>query len=150
MIGANDLKSVEKSYRIFVGLSLLVGLFAGACLMVSPEWILRLLDVLPDNLSALYDEIRLMLCVVAVGVTIEAVLCSTWGILVAGGDTKYAMATCLICFWIFVVLPIAALHHFNMLHHVQIVFGLIALNGFISWILLYRRYKSLKWCNKLV
>jgi MATE family multidrug resistance protein len=150
MIGANDLKSVEKSYRIFIGISLLVGFLAGACLIVSPEWILHLLDVLPDNLSALYDEIRIMFCVIAVSITLEAILCSTWGILVAGGDTKYAMMIYLICLWVFTVIPTAILHYFHMLHHVQLIFGFMSICCFVSWLLLHRRYKSLKWYNKLV
>ncbi|MDR0968437.1 MAG: MATE family efflux transporter [Holosporaceae bacterium] len=150
MIGRNDLKSVDKAYKTFIGISLFFGLFTGILLVGFPEWILGLLNLLPDNLTSLYDEILKIFVLITVSITIEAVVCSTWGILIGGGDAKYAMITYQICTWIILVAPITALYYWGMLRDVKIIFILYAATSFAAQIVLHFRLKSLKWYRKLV
>jgi MATE family multidrug resistance protein len=150
MIGRDDLQSIEKTRKIFIAISLFLGFMTAIPLVFFQEWILHLLDMAPDNFSALHQNIRVVFWLVTVVVTLETLMLSTWGILVAGGDTKYSTMVYQICLWLFTVLPVAVLYQLNALNSVPTVYALMVLWLVVTQFFMYKRYKSLKWYNRLV
>jgi Na+-driven multidrug efflux pump len=150
MIGRGDIESIEKTRKIFVVISILFGLITAIPLIVFPEWILGLLDILPDNISALYSDIKIVFYLVTATSVLETLLLATWGILMAGGDTKYSTAVYQICLWGLLVLPTSIIYYADRLTSVPLVYGFIIAWLIVTQFFLYRRYKSMKWYRKLV
>ncbi|MDR1590471.1 MAG: MATE family efflux transporter [Puniceicoccales bacterium] len=146
MIGRGDLESIEKIRKIFVIVSICFGGIIVIPLGLCPEWIFGLLTLSPD----LYAEVKIVCYWVALDVVLEALLLSTWGILLAGGDSKYAMFVHQISLWLLVVLPVGVLYYIHALRSVPIIFVLTALWLIVVQFFVYGRYKSLKWYRKLV
>jgi MATE family multidrug resistance protein len=150
MIGRGELESIEKVRKIFIAISIAFGGIIAIPLVLCPEWIFRALSLLPDDISSLYEDIRKTLSVVSVDVALETLLLSHWGILIAGGDSKYAAIVYQICLWACVVFPSLFLYYSNALTSVPLLFTLMAIWLVATQFFLYRRYKSLKWYNRLV
>jgi MATE family multidrug resistance protein len=150
MIGCRDLQSIEKTRKLFVKISLCFGLIIAIPLVLYPEWIIKLLNMASGDISKLYSEIKMCLILLALDVTIETLLYSIWGILIAGGDSKYATTVNQVCFWIIVSGPIVVLYCMESYVSVRHLYALVAGWLAINQVILYRRYKSLKWYNKLV
>jgi MATE family multidrug resistance protein len=149
MIGRQDLQAIKKTYRIFVAISLFCGVVISIPLVFFPECIFSLLSMLPDNLSVLYGDIKIVLCFVTVNVAFEMLMLSTWGVLIAGGDTKYAAIVYQICLWLLVVFPTVLLYVLDVLYYVPAVYAFMTMWVVAAQICMYRRYKSLKWYNRL-
>jgi MATE family multidrug resistance protein len=149
MIGRDDLQSIEKTRRVFVAISWFFGFMMAIPLVFFPEWILRLFDTLPDNCSLLYRDMKIVFYLITAVVTLETLVLSTWGILVAGGDTKYSAMIYQICLWVFTVLPVGVLYRLNVLNSVPLVYAMMVIWLLVTQFFMHRRYKSLKWYNKL-
>jgi hypothetical protein len=104
----------------------------------------------PEDISRLYAEIKVVLVLLAGNVAAETLLYSTWGILIAGGDSRYATIVDQICFLAIVVVPILVLHFIGAAILASLIYVLATLWLIVNQILLYMRYKSLKWHRKLV
>jgi MATE family multidrug resistance protein len=150
MIGREDFVSIEKTRKLFLTISIFFGLVIAMPLAIFPQWIMSLLDLMPDNISDLYSEIRIVLCLTTITITLETILLSCWGILIAGGDTKYAMTVYLMSLWICVVLPTTILYLLGSLNSAPVVGLFMVVDLIITQTFIYRRYKSMKWYNKLV
>jgi MATE family multidrug resistance protein len=150
MIGRGDLESIEKTRRIFIAISVVFGGIIAVPLILCPEWIFRALSLFPDNISSLYADIRTVCCIVAIDVSLETLMLSHWGILIAGGDSKYAAIVYQIFLWILFVFPSLALYYLNALTSIPLLFVFTGLWLIATQFFLYRRYKSLKWYKKLV
>jgi Na+-driven multidrug efflux pump len=150
MIGRGDLESIEKTRKVFVAISVIFGGIIAAPSVLCPEWILKILSLFPDNISSLYADIKIVFYLVTLDVVLETLLLSHWGILIAGGDSKYAAIVYQICLWIFVVFPTVILYYAQMLSSVPLLFVFMAAWLIATQFFLYRRYKSLKWYVKLV
>jgi MATE family multidrug resistance protein len=150
MIGRGDLVSIEKTRKIFVKISVFFGLTIAIPLALFPECILSMLNCLSDDISGLYSDIKLVTALVAVNVVFETLLLSTWGILTAGGDTKYATIAYQACIWMLVILPSVVLYCFDALNSVPIVYLFMMVWALTTWLVLHHRYRSMKWYNKLV
>jgi MATE family multidrug resistance protein len=150
MIGRRDLNSIEKVRKTFMKISLFFGAIFAVPLVVCPEWMIKLISMVPDDISRLYPEIKVGLALLSVNVTCETLLYSTWGILIAGGDSKYATLVDQMCFWAITCVPMLVLYYVWGYASVIVLYSLIVVWLTASQILLHRRYKSLKWYNKLV
>ncbi|MDR2794218.1 MAG: MATE family efflux transporter [Holosporaceae bacterium] len=150
MIGRGDLESIEKTRRIFVAISFIFGGIIAVPHVLCPEWIFIALELFPGNITHLYADMRAVFYLVALDVVLETLLLSHWGILIAGGDTKYAATIYQICLWVFVVLPTLILYYLKALTSMPLLFVLMGLWLIAAQFFLYKRYKSLKWYNKLV
>ena len=150
MIGRNDLQPVKETYKFFVIMSICLGCFIAIPLIFCSDWVLCALNLLSNDISVLYPQIKTALFFVSIAIVLETLFQSTFGVLLSGGDTKYGIFVDMFCLWIFVVVPTAALYFLHMLHSSQIVFIFMIIRSTISSSMLYRRYKSMKWYNKLV
>ncbi|MDR1362065.1 MAG: MATE family efflux transporter [Holosporaceae bacterium] len=149
MIGRGDLDSVEKIRRIFVSISIFFGAVVAVPLIMYPEWLFRVLSSFSGNISNLYEDIRQVLPLVALNVTLETLVYSQWGILTAGGDSKYAVISLQICQWVFVAFPTLLLYQLDAITHVQPIFLLIAISLTTTWLLIYRRYRGMQWLTDI-
>jgi MATE family multidrug resistance protein len=149
MIGRQDLPAIKKTYRFFVAMSIFCGAVISIPLVFFPECIFSLLSTLPGNLSILYGDIKIVLCLVTVNVAFETLMLSTWGVLIAGGDTKYAAIVYQICLWLLVVFPTMLLYLLDALYYVPTIYAFMTAWVVAAQICMYKRYKSLKWYNKL-
>ena len=150
MVGRKDLPSIEKTQKVFIYISLFIGFMIAIPLMGFPKCILNILDMLPDNISALYSDLKIALGLVSIAITIEFLMFSTWGILIAGGDSRYATIVYQLCLWILMILPIVLLYYLEKLTYVPIIYVFMIIRLIATQFFIYRRYKSLKWYNKLV
>jgi MATE family multidrug resistance protein len=150
MIGRRDLESIEKVRKTFVKVSFLFGAILAVPLVLCPEYMIKLISMVPEDISKLYPEIKIGLALLAVGITCETLLYSTLGILIAGGDSKYATIVGQVCFWTTVGIPMLALYYALGYASVIVLYALVAVWMVVCQIITYRRYKSLKWYNKLV
>ncbi|MDR3155924.1 MAG: hypothetical protein LBT90_02375 [Holosporaceae bacterium] len=57
MIGRSDLESIEKTRKIFGTISIVFGGIIAMPLAVWPEWIFWALNLFPDNVSLLHEDI---------------------------------------------------------------------------------------------
>ncbi|MDR0677606.1 MAG: MATE family efflux transporter [Holosporaceae bacterium] len=150
MIGRNDLKSIEKTRKIFVIISILFGGIVAVPMVIYPEGFFYLLSMLPDDISRLYSEIKIACYLVSLDVALETLTLAHWGILMAGGDTKYANIVYQICLWGITILPMTVLCYTNTLTSAMQAYFLITLTLGATLFFIYRRYKSGKWYKKLV
>jgi MATE family multidrug resistance protein len=150
MIGRGDLESIEKTRKLFVLLAILFGVIIAIPLVLCPEWIFNALQLFPHNMTHLYADMRIVFYLVALDVVLETLLLSHWGILIAGGDITYAAMVYQIYLWVFVVFPTIVLYHINGLTSMPLIFVLMGLWLITTQFFLYRRYKSLRWYNRLV
>ncbi|MDR3179834.1 MAG: MATE family efflux transporter [Holosporaceae bacterium] len=150
MIGRGDLESVEKTRKIFVAISVFFGGIMVLPLALYPLKILEILGSFFEDISALHSDIIKVFYIVVFDVVLETLLLSHWGILIAGGDSKYAAIAYQVCLWTFVIIPTILLYYANALTSVPFIFLLMGGWLITTQLLLYRRYKSMKWYNKLV
>jgi Na+-driven multidrug efflux pump len=150
MIGRGDLESIEKTRKIFVAISIVFGGIIAIPTFLCPELIFKMLSLFPDDISSLHATIRTVCCIVAIDVALETLLLSHWGILIAGGDSKYAAIVYQVFLWIFYVFPAIALYYSHTLTSIPLLFVLMGLWLIVTQFFIYRRYRSMKWYNKLV
>ena len=150
MIARRDLEAIRKTWKIFVMISIFFGLIITLPLTFCSDWIFKILSMLPDDISGLYSEIRIVLYIAAVDVCLENILLVMLGLLAAGGDTKYSIAVNQTCLWVLVMIPCWIMYCTHTLTSVPVIYGFIAVWPCVSFFFVYRRYKSLKWYNKLV
>ena len=150
MIGNGDIDSIKKTYRTFIFISIIAGAMISIPLVFFPKWILFALDMFPASLSELYDTIKIILIIVTVNITLEMILCATWGVLTAGGDTKYPAIVYQLFLCLLILLPLVILRYFNMLNSAITVNLFSVASTLGSTFFIYKRYKSLKWYKKLV
>jgi MATE family multidrug resistance protein len=150
MVGRQDLPSIRKTYRTFVIISVSFGFVVAIPLIIIPDVILSMFDMMKSNISGLYTEIKMNFYMITINITVETLLCVTWGVLMGGGDTRYATIVSQSLLWGVVVIPTLVLHCLHSLNSTIIVYVFITIWGSISTFFCYRRYRSLKWYKKLV
>jgi len=149
MIGRRDLPSIRKTYKFFVRMALMFSSLVAIPLIVFPEWTLKELDMVSHDFIKLHDQIRVVFLLVSINNFLETLMLMTWGVLNSGGDTRYPVIVNQVLIWTLVVAPIIIAYYMEMLDGTMVYkFCMIWLS--ISLFMFYRRYKSLKWYNKLV
>lgn len=150
MMGQNNLIGIKKTYKRFIIIALVFGALTAIPLLIFPEKMLGIIDMLHEDISPLYSEIKASLRWLTFGLIFEAMTYITWGILLSGGDTRYPMLVTQICLWGLIVIPTGILFYYKMLSSPAMIFGLISLWCLSTFLLIYKRYKSLKWYNRFV
>jgi MATE family multidrug resistance protein len=119
-------------------------------LLVSPRLLCGILGSLNEDIAHLYPMLSIIFKIQFICITIESQCAVLWGVLVSGGDTKYINIANMGCLWGFVVFPVALLYMFDMLHSAVLVHLLSICWLFSCLLLLYGRYKSLKWYKSII
>jgi Na+-driven multidrug efflux pump len=148
-IGQSNLAAIQKTFKKLVIITLILAFATMLPLLGAPKLIFLLLNTLKDDLSGLHPIMTVIFRLLFVNITLEALSCVVWGILLSGGDTKYQIIVYMTCLWGTVVLPVLILFVTGQLTSVVTVQSLSILSNVATLTLLYRRYKSLKWYKSL-
>lgn len=149
MIGRKDLISIRKTYKFFIYMGLFFSTLVAIPMIIFPNFILRIFDLINNDIMKLHNDIKIVFLLVSLNNILETLMLTTTGVLNSGGDTRYPVIVNQTCIWILVIVPTIIAYHFKMLD-ATLVNKLCMIWLSISLFLLYRRYKSLKWYNKLV
>lgn len=151
MIGRNDLDSIKRSNLKFTILALIWSLLFVIPLSIFPDkCIFSFLELLKEDVSSVYAQLATTMHWISGNVILESLLCILWGILVAGGDTVYPSVVYQFFIWSCVVIPTAICYYFGYFQSAVLVYQLSFLWLVGSLLTFYRRYRSMKWYNKLV
>ena len=149
-IGCQSLLSIRESFNKLVIIAITLCCVVMLPIVVHPDLLFAVLRNLHDDISNLYPTLRVIFIIQFLNVAIEAVGSVSWGILLSGGDAKYPNVVALGSLWIFVVLPVSILFFAGKLNSAIVVQLLAALYN-VSWaVLVFFRYKSLKWYKSII
>ncbi|MDR1235696.1 MAG: hypothetical protein LBJ96_01680, partial [Holosporaceae bacterium] len=112
--------------------------------------IFRFLDGVNGDISHLRSEFRFLFVTLWVVIFADGVFYMICGVLNSGGDTKFPTCLELLTLWGGVILPTIIMYLTGNLTSIRITYTLIPVTGIINAIVAHRRYKQLKWFNKLV
>ncbi|MDR1528574.1 MAG: polysaccharide biosynthesis C-terminal domain-containing protein [Puniceicoccales bacterium] len=149
-IGKNDLASIGVILKKLTILTLIFCFIFMFPLLISPYLFCGILGTINEGITHLYPTLSIIFKIQFINITLESLCAIFWGTLASGGDTKYINITSLGCLWGFVVLPVALLYAFNMLNSAIIVHLLSTCWISSCLLLVYRRYKSLKWYKSVI
>jgi MATE family multidrug resistance protein len=149
-IGKKDLTSIGMVLKKLTILTLILCFTFMFPLLISPRLFCGILGSINEDITHLYPTLSIIFKIQFINITIESQCAIFWGTLISGGDTKYLNITNLICLWSFVVLPVALLYAFNMLNSAVLVHLLSTCWISSCLLLVYRRYKSLKWYKSVI
>jgi MATE family multidrug resistance protein len=149
MIGKRDLESIRLVYKRFLFFLVVFCLLLAIPLVFVPDIVLKIFNI-GNDLSEIRDQSVAALRLSLAALLLESAEYITWGVLLAGGDTKYPTLVSQICLWGLVVMPTALLFYTGKLTSVITIYFFMILSFTISLILFYMRYKSLKWYKNLV
>jgi MATE family multidrug resistance protein len=154
LIGQQNLDGVKKLLKAFTIMTLSSLSIVALPFVLYPECIFFLLEKTGNDMSCIPPSMLQMLLttlkMVFVSILFESMTCVVWGVLISGGDTKYPIVANLSTLWGAVVIPIIFMYYTHTLNSVIVVYCLCIVWACVSFFLLYNRYKSLKWYNKLV
>jgi MATE family multidrug resistance protein len=148
-IGRGDLASVEKAFKRLVIITLILCFTVMSPLIIVPDLVFKGLRMLNGDIASCHSTMSAIFRILFVTITLEALACTSWGVLLAGGDTKYPVIANLLSLGAFVVLPVALLFPMGKLNSAVLVQFLSMCWNAVCLILFYRRYKSLKWYGTL-
>jgi MATE family multidrug resistance protein len=150
MIGKQALQSIEVIYKKFMLLLVIFCSLLTIPMVFFPDIGLSILNIIREDALVIRDKLLEVLKLSLITVFLESAEYTTWGLLLAGGDTKYPMVVSQICLWGGVVIPVTVLYYIGSLSSIKTIFSLMILCFAMSFFLIYKRYKSLKWYKKLV
>ncbi len=150
LIGRGDLDGIKRLFRIF---NIFVIIFA--ILLILPiecylKEILHIMMLDTESIIPLYPAIKNVMRLEIVCISVESIMFVVSGILLSGGDSKKQIQINMSCLWIGMVIPACILYFTGNLCKVEQTYMLACVWAISSTVLLYYRYKSLKWYNKLV
>jgi MATE family multidrug resistance protein len=150
MIGQRDLEGIKSVYRKFIILAMIIATLFSIPMVFFPDMSFAVLNISAEDISKFRDQLIPMLVLDFLILIPEATEFVTWGVLVSGGDTKYPTLVSQVSLWGFLVVPTAALYYFDGLSSVATICCFIMLSYIASSILMFRRYRSLKWYKAIV
>lgn len=151
MIGSRNLEQTKVAYKKFLILAIACSAVFIIPLSIFPDYCLfNFLQMLKEDISGIYESLRICLHWISVDVILESILCILWGVLIAGGDTVYPTMAYQITIWLFVVSPVIFSFFFDLSVSTKLVYQEVFVWMCIALWLFYRRYLSMKWYKKLV
>ena len=149
-IGCESLPSIRESFNKLVIIAITLCCIFMLPIVIYPDLLFDVLRNLHDDISNLYPTLRIIFVIQFLNITIEAVGSVPFGILLSGGDAKYPNVAVLGSLWLFVVFPVSVLFFAGKLNSAIVVQLLAALYN-VSWaVLVFFRYKSLKWYRSVI
>jgi MATE family multidrug resistance protein len=150
LIGENNLSEIKKLLRLFLNLNFVMCVFFSIPLVFYPDMILQFLDMANGNVSYLYSDFKFVFASMWSIILLDGIYYLVCGVLNSGGDTKFPMYLELSTLWIGVIAPTAILYFTGNLTTIRITYTLIPITGVINCVVVYQRYKKLKWFHRLV
>ncbi len=150
LIGEQKLSAIKALYKRLIITSLIFGCIIALPLVVYPNiTLLKLISAISPETIQYFSQLKPIFCTVTLTVTLEILVSVTWGIELAGGDTRYPCIIYQSFLWLCVVIPAIILYLTHHLNSVLVIYLCSAIWLILTLILLYRRYRSLKWYRVL-
>ncbi|MDR2724170.1 MAG: polysaccharide biosynthesis C-terminal domain-containing protein [Holosporaceae bacterium] len=149
LIGENNLPAIKKMLKLFLNINLVICIIFSIPLIFCQEimlWFLK--DV--DGIIHLYSEFRFIFISMWLIVLTDSIFYLVGGVLNSGGDTRFPVCLELTTLWLGGVAPTAVLYFTGHLTTVRITYVLLVAIGVVNSVVIYWRYKQLKWFTKLV
>jgi MATE family multidrug resistance protein len=151
MIGMNDIESIKLTYKRFVFLLTIFSILTSIPMIFYQKAAFSVLGMFIGGIDGeIASGVSVCLTYTCLVFFVEAIEYVTWGTLVAGGDTKYPTIVSQGCLWCFMVIPAAIMYYFDKLDSVNSLYMFMLTSFIVSFCLIYRRYRSMKWFKKLV
>ena len=150
LIGMGNLAGIKRLFRIFNIFVIIFGLLLFIPVEFYFDELMHIMHLDSANIVHLYGDIKNVILLVVLCVTMESVLFIISGILISGGDSKMQMIINMSCLWVCMVLPICFLYMTHNISSVTQTYSFACLWAALSTVFLYIRYRSLKWYKKLV
>ena len=119
-------------------------------LVFFPDLIVNILDKADGEISHLISDINFTLASLFLILLTDGIFYLYCGVLTSGGDTKFPMYLETSTLWGMVSIPVAIMYFSGTLTSIRPAYTLIPLSGIINSVVIYYRYKKLKWYRQLV
>ncbi len=144
-MGKGDYRKAQVQGYTFLGLSVIIGLFAAGLILLIKKPIIGFYDV-SDEAKAIADQLMNAIAVIMVFLSANSIL--TKGVLRAGGDTKFLMAGDILFLWV-ASIPLGALAGL-LLHWPPFwIYTMLKIDQIIKCVWCYFRLRSGKWLKKI-
>lgn len=151
IIGRGGIEEAKVAFRRFLKLALVSSVIIVLPMSIAPDTcVFSLLEMLREDVSPIYGPLRICLLWMSFDVVLESLLSILWGVLVAGGDTRYPTMAYQSCIWGFVVTPAVICFLCGIAVSTKFIYQMAFLWLVASLWLFYRRYAGMKWYKKLV
>ncbi|MDR2667047.1 MAG: polysaccharide biosynthesis C-terminal domain-containing protein [Holosporales bacterium] len=149
-IGRKDIESIKKVFKMFIKI---ITIFCGIMIIpfvIRQDIIFSILSLLRDDVSMLYEEMSLVFRLTSFNIAICSISSIIWGILISGGDTKIPVIISFVGLFGFIFIPTCILFYCGKLTSAAALSFFCNCSNTWSFIMLYRRYKSLKWYKQML
>ena len=111
---------------------------------------INFLDKAEGEISHLIPDIQFTLVSLFIILLTDGIFYLYCGVLTSGGDTKFPTYLETATLWGMVVIPVTIMYWTNSLNSIRPAYVLIPIMGVANCIIVYMRYKTLKWYKQLV
>ncbi|MDR0580814.1 MAG: polysaccharide biosynthesis C-terminal domain-containing protein [Holosporaceae bacterium] len=149
LIGENNLPAIKKLLKLFLGINLIVCLIFSIPLVFYQDSMLWFMDGV-KGVTHLYSEFKFIFVSIWVLIFTDSIFYLVCGVLNSGGDTKFPVCLELATLWLGCVVPTAILYATGNLTTVRVTYSLLMVTGTINSLVVYWRYRRLKWFTRLI
>lgn len=150
LIGERKLKLIQQILRKFLNANYVMCAIYSIPLVFFPDLIVNILDKADGEISHLISDINFTLASLFLILLTDGIFYLYCGVLTSGGDTKFPMYLETSTLWGMVSIPVAIMYFSGTLTSIRPAYTLIPLSGIINSVVIYYRYKKLKWYRQLV
>jgi MATE family multidrug resistance protein len=155
LLGARDLATIRKLLKLFMCLATGLIIMMAIPFILYPSLVIKLFGIGGTDLSEFYIIIKEMMVYIFLDILLEILAGIVWGVLLSGGDTRYPVIANMTSLWGLVMFPMIIMYNKSALTSDVVIKDFVPYKLIIVWsiaslALLYRRYRSMKWCNKIV
>jgi MATE family multidrug resistance protein len=149
LIGENNLPAIKKLLKLFLGINFIMCIIFSIPLVFYQDSMLWFMDGV-EGVAHLYTEFRFIFVSIWMLLFTDGIFYLICGILNSGGDTKFPVYLELATLWLGCVVPTAILYATGNLTTIRITYLLLMATGVINSLVIYWRYKKLKWFTRLI
>jgi MATE family multidrug resistance protein len=150
LIGNNDLQKIQDLLTLFLKLNIVVCAIFSIPLVFHQDIMFWFIDGANESTVHLRSDFQFVFVSMWIVIFTDGVYYLICGVLNSGGDTKFPMYLELITLWVGCVLPTAVLYFTGNLTTIRVTYTLLPIIGIVNSVVIYIRYKKLKWFTRLV
>lgn len=150
LIGRNQQLQIENLLKLFLKFNIILFAIFAIPLVFYQEPVLQLTVGVNHELSQLRGEMSFLMFAMWLVLVFDGIFYMICAILNSGGDTKFPMMLEFSTLWLGAVIPTCVLCYTGNLTTIRIIYILLPITQIINVIVVYRRYQTKRWFNKLV
>ena len=150
LIGERQLEVIQDLLRKFLKANYALCAIYSIPLVFFPEIMIYFLDKAEGEIAHLIPDLKFTLASLFISLVTDGIFYLYCGVLTAGGDTKFPTCLDISTLWGLVVIPVVVMYLTNSLTSIRPAYVLIPISGIVNCIVIYTRYKKLRWYRQLV